>query len=151
VIPLVLRSDAVALSGFGGLLLLAPWDELYGRLGVPRGEPELWTQAAGLLLVSLAYLLWIAPRDARLTQGVAFAAAIANLGGMLAGNVDAGGIEIDQETRWDINGQPNRTGAPGSDPLNSKEHQRAQYHARRRGGPGGPADSTPPRQTGRPG
>jgi hypothetical protein len=81
VIPLVLRSDAVALSGFGGLLLLAPWDELYGRLGVPRGEPELWTQAAGLLLVSLAYLLWIAPRDARLTQGVAFAAAIANLGG----------------------------------------------------------------------
>ena len=80
-IPLVLRSDAIALSGFGGLLLLAPWDELYERLGMPRGEPELWTQAAGLLLLALAYLLWIAPRDARLTQAVALAAAVANVGG----------------------------------------------------------------------
>jgi hypothetical protein len=81
VIPLVLRSDAIALGGFGGLLLLSPWSELYERLGIPSGEPELWTQAAGLLLLSLAYLLWIAPRDARLTHGVAVAAAIANLGG----------------------------------------------------------------------
>jgi hypothetical protein len=81
VIAYVLRTDAFALGAFGALLLLAPWDALYERLGVPRGEPELWTQAAGVLLLALAYLLWIAPRDARLTQGVALAAAIANLGG----------------------------------------------------------------------
>jgi hypothetical protein len=81
VIPLVLRSDAIALGGFGCLLLLAPWDTLYDRLGVPSGEPELWTQAVGVLLLALAYLLWIAPREAGLTQAVAFAAAIANLGG----------------------------------------------------------------------
>jgi hypothetical protein len=77
----VLRIDAFALGAFGVLLFLAPWDALYERLGIPRGEPELWTQAAGVLLLALAYLLWIAPRDARLTQGVALAAAIANLGG----------------------------------------------------------------------
>jgi hypothetical protein len=81
VIAYVLRTDAIALGAFGALLLLAPWDALYDRLGVPRGEPELWTQAAGVLLLALGYLLWIAPRDARLTQGVALAAAIANLGG----------------------------------------------------------------------
>jgi hypothetical protein len=76
----VLRTDAVALGGFGALLLLAPWSELYELIGVPPGEPALWTQAAGVFLVALGYLLWIAPRDARLTQGVALAAAIANLG-----------------------------------------------------------------------
>jgi hypothetical protein len=81
VIAYVLRTDGIALGAFGALLLLAPWDALYERLGVPNGEPELWTQAAGMLLLALAYLLWIAPRDARLTQGVALAAAIANLGG----------------------------------------------------------------------
>jgi hypothetical protein len=81
VIAYVLRTDAVALGAFGALLLLAPWGGLYERLGVPPGEPELWTQAAGLFLLAYAYLLWIAPRDARLTQGVALGAAIANLGG----------------------------------------------------------------------
>jgi hypothetical protein len=68
VIPLVLRSDAIALSGFGGLLLLAPWDELYERLGMPRGEPELWTQAALVLLAAVAGAYgaveaWIASRS----------------------------------------------------------------------------------------
>jgi hypothetical protein len=80
VIAYVLRTDAVALGAFGALLLLAPWDGLYERLGVPPGDPELWAQAAGVLMLALAYLLWIAPRDARLTQGVALAAAVANLG-----------------------------------------------------------------------
>ena len=47
--------------------------------------------------------------------------AIKNLGGMLAGNVDAGGIEIDQETRWDIIDQLNRLDAPGSEALIAKE------------------------------
>jgi hypothetical protein len=96
VIPLVLRSDAAALGAFGALLLLAPWDALYDRAGFPRGEPELWTQAAGVLLLALAYLLWIAPRDARLTQAVALAAAIANLGGAtLITAWLVGGIETD--------------------------------------------------------
>jgi hypothetical protein len=81
VIAYVLRTDALALGACGALLLLAPWDGLYERLGVPPGEPELWAQAAGVFLLALGYLLWIAPRDARLTQGVALAAAIANIGG----------------------------------------------------------------------
>jgi hypothetical protein len=96
VIPLVLRSDAVALAGFGALLLLSPWDGLYERLGVPPGDPALWTQAAGVLLLALSYLLWIAPRDARLTQGVALAAAVGNLGGavVIVGWL-LGGLETD--------------------------------------------------------
>ena len=48
-------------------------------------------------------------------------AAVANLRGMLAGKVDAGGIEIDQETRWDIIDQLNRLDAPGSEALIAKE------------------------------
>ena len=50
--------------------------------------------------------------------------AVANLGGMLAGNVDAGGLEIDQETRWDIVDQLNRLDAPGSEALIAKELER---------------------------
>ena len=77
----VLRSDAVALGAFGALLLLSPWDALYDALGLPRASPELWTQLAAVLLLAFAYLLWIAPRDAKLTQAVALAAAAANLAG----------------------------------------------------------------------
>ena len=55
--------------------------------------------------------------------------AVANLGGMLAGNVDAGGIEIDQETRWDIINQLNRLDAPGSEALIAKELERDKSEA----------------------
>lgn len=56
-------------------------------------------------------------------------AAVKNLGGMLAGTVDAGGIDIDQETRWDIIDQLNRLDAPGSEALIAKELERDKSEA----------------------
>jgi hypothetical protein len=92
----ILRADSIALAAFGVLLLLAPWDGLYGALGLPETSPELWAQLAGTLLLAFSYLLWIAPRNARLTQAVAFAAAIANLGGAVVVFAWLGrGIETD--------------------------------------------------------
>ena len=77
---LVLRADAVAFAAFGVLLLLAPWNDLYELLGLPRASPELWTQLAGLLLLAFAHVLWLAPRSGHATQLVALAGAIANVG-----------------------------------------------------------------------
>ncbi|MBC7657012.1 MAG: aminopeptidase N, partial [Frankiaceae bacterium] len=51
-------------------------------------------------------------------------AAIANLSGLLAGTVDAGGLEIDQEFRWDIIQQLNRIDVPGSEALIARELER---------------------------
>ena len=47
--------------------------------------------------------------------------ALANLDGMLAGKVDAGGVEIDQDIRWEIIGRLNRVDAPGSAALVTAE------------------------------
>ena len=80
---LVLRADGVLCLALALLLLLSPWDGLYGALELPQGSPELWTQLAGVLLAGFAYLLWIAPRDPRLTQGVSAAAAAVNVAGAL--------------------------------------------------------------------
>ena len=51
-------------------------------------------------------------------------AALANLAGLLAGTVDAGGLEIDQEFRWDIIEQLNRMNVAGSEALIAKELER---------------------------
>ena len=50
--------------------------------------------------------------------------ALDNLAGILAGRVDAGGVEIDQQVRWDIVGQLNRMGTEGSQSLLSAETAR---------------------------
>ena len=75
----LLRADAVLFALVGVVLLLSPWDALFRALGLPQGSPPLWTQIAGLLLLALAYLLWVAPRDVRLTQAVSLAAGAANV------------------------------------------------------------------------
>jgi hypothetical protein len=77
----VLRSDSLALAAFGLVLLLSPWDALHRTLDLPQPRPEVWTQLAGILLLAFAYLLWVAPRNAKLTQAVALTAATANLAG----------------------------------------------------------------------
>jgi hypothetical protein len=77
----VLRVDAVAFVAFAILLLLSPWDALYDALDLPQGRPEVWTQLAAILLAGFGYLLWIAPRDPRLTHGVAAAGALVNIAG----------------------------------------------------------------------
>ena len=51
-------------------------------------------------------------------------AALKNLGGIPAGSVDAGGVEIDQAVRWDIIKQLNRYAAPGSEALITQEQGR---------------------------
>ena len=94
-----LRADALLDLVLGALLLLAPFDALYDALDLPRAEPAFWAQLAGGMLIAFAYLLWISPRDVRLTNAVAMAAAVANAGGVLLiavwllnGGLDVGGL-----------------------------------------------------------
>ena len=47
--------------------------------------------------------------------------ALANLGQILDGKVDAGGVEIDQDLRWSIIEQLNRHDVPGSEALIARE------------------------------
>jgi hypothetical protein len=94
---LVLRTDSVAYLVVGLVLLAAPWDGLWDALDLPQARPELWTQLAGALLLGLAYLLWIAPRDGGLTHAAAATGAVVNalatliLGAwLLGGDLDSG-------------------------------------------------------------
>ena len=73
-----LRSDSLLLFLVSLLLLAATWTALYEALGLPLAEPELYAQLAGAVMLAVAYLLWIAPRDVRLTQAVAASAALGN-------------------------------------------------------------------------
>ena len=68
------------------LLLAASWDGLFDALDLPHPQPAVWTQLAGALLVALAYLFWISPRDVRLAHAIALAGAVANgLGALILG------------------------------------------------------------------
>jgi hypothetical protein len=78
VIRATLRSDAVLLLVVALLLLASTWTDLYDALGLPPSDPELYAQLAGAVMLAVAYLLWIAPRDVRLTQAVAASAALGN-------------------------------------------------------------------------
>jgi hypothetical protein len=73
-----LRSDAALLLVVALLLLASTWTDLYDALGLPLSDPELYAQLAGAVMLAVAYLLWIAPRDVRLTQAVAASAALGN-------------------------------------------------------------------------
>ena len=73
-----LRADAVLLLAVALLLLAATWTDLYETLDLPIADPALYAQLAGAVMLAVAYLLWIAPRDVRLTQAVAASAALGN-------------------------------------------------------------------------
>ena len=94
---LVLRSDSVAYLIVGLVLLAAPWDGLWDALDLPQARPELWTQLAGALLLAVAYLLWIAPRDEAVTRAAAATGCVVNalatvilVAWLLGGDLDAG-------------------------------------------------------------
>ncbi len=74
----VLRIDTLIDLGLAFLLLLAPWASLYDALGLPAADPPLFALIAGVLLLGLAYLLWVAPDYAVLGRRVAETAAIVN-------------------------------------------------------------------------
>ena len=74
----VLRAHALFAAALGVLLVTSTWEGLFNALDLPRGEPELFAQVAGALFLAFGYLLWIAPRDVRLTHAVAAAAAFAS-------------------------------------------------------------------------
>ena len=74
----VVRANSLFDLALGALLLSSSWEGLFAALDLPSGEPELWTHVAGALLVGFAYLLWIAPREPHLANGVVGAAALAN-------------------------------------------------------------------------
>jgi hypothetical protein len=78
VIRATLRADAVLLVAVALLLLASTWTELYETLDLPVADPELYAQLAGAVMLAVAYLLWIAPRDVRLTQAVAASASLGN-------------------------------------------------------------------------
>ena len=73
-----LRADSLLLFAVSVLLLASTWTALYETLGLPLADPELYAQLAGAVTLAVAYLLWIAPRDVRLTQAVAATAALGN-------------------------------------------------------------------------
>ena len=75
---LVLRANAVYFLAAGLFLGVATWDWLYSTLGAHKPNPAPFAQLAAIFFVACAYLLWIAPRDVRLTRAVAAACAFAN-------------------------------------------------------------------------
>jgi hypothetical protein len=77
---LVLRANALFALAVGLVLGAATWDALYNALGAHKPNPAPLAQLAGVLFCAFAYLLWIAPRDVRLTRAVAAAGVIANGG-----------------------------------------------------------------------
>jgi hypothetical protein len=96
----VLRADAILDVALGFVLLAATWGGLYDALDLPHPEPELFTQVAGGLLLAFGYLLWIAPRDASLTQAVSFTAAFANALGTVVLLVWLAGGYVDGILLW---------------------------------------------------
>jgi hypothetical protein len=74
----VLRANAVFDLCVGLVLGASTWDGLYNALGAHKPNPAPLAQLAGILFCAFAYLLWIAPRDVRLTRAVAAGSAIAN-------------------------------------------------------------------------
>jgi hypothetical protein len=74
-VRLILRADAVLHVLIGPVLLSATWTQLYETLDLPQAKPELFVQVGGAVLLGLAYLLWVAPRDAAMTRYVAATAA----------------------------------------------------------------------------
>ena len=96
----VLRADAVLDVALGLVLLSATWGGLYGALGLPHPEPELFTQVAGGLLVSFGYLLWIAPRETHLAYAVSLTAAFANALGAVVLFVWLVGGHVDGALLW---------------------------------------------------
>jgi hypothetical protein len=79
-VRLVLRANALFHLAVGVVLGLATWDALYDLVGAHKPNPAPLAQLAGVLFCTFAYLLWIAPRDVRLTRAVAAGGAIANGG-----------------------------------------------------------------------
>lgn len=77
-IRLVMRADALFDLLLGGLLFVATWNGLYDLLRLPIAQPEVFTQAAGAVLIGFAYILSQAPDEPALLRPIAIGAAIAN-------------------------------------------------------------------------
>jgi hypothetical protein len=78
VTSLVLRSNALLDAVLGIFLLAGTWNALYEAIDVPHPDPAVYAQIAGAFALGFAYLLWIAPRNTRLTQAVAAGRAFVN-------------------------------------------------------------------------
>lgn len=93
---LLLRFDAVFDFVLGVLLLTATWSDLYETLDLPQAEPEVFTQLAGGLLVTYAYLLWVAPLNRFFATQISLATGVANAVGvvLLAIWLSSGDLDI---------------------------------------------------------
>lgn len=110
-----------------------------GNIGTAKGYLRLFASGSALdrrLSADMEKTVWtglLADRDNRdrarswLDTYINLASsdeAIARLGGLLDGKVDAAGVEIDQDVRWQIIEQLNYLAAPGSEALIAKEQAR---------------------------
>jgi hypothetical protein len=98
---LVFWIDSVYSALTGVLFLLGTWDGLYDALDLPQGQPAVFVQCGGAVLVGVAYLLWLATRTPALMLPVARASALMNA--LAAGAVIG----------WLIRGLPNNIGTQG--------------------------------------
>ena len=72
---LVLRASAIFTFAAGLFLLTGTWDGLWDALDLPQGQPALFVQVGGAILLGFAYLLWRAADEPPLRAPVALAAA----------------------------------------------------------------------------
>lgn len=77
----LLRVDAAVNAAAGLLLLSASWGDLYQALDLPVARPAVYAQMAGVLLLGLAYLLWVSPVHRGMTRPVGTMAAAVNVAG----------------------------------------------------------------------
>jgi hypothetical protein len=96
----ILRANALFDLAVGLILGAATWDALYKALGAHKPNPAPLAQLAGIFFCAFAYLLWIAPRDVRLTRAVA------------AGSAFANGATVLLVLAWEL---PGRVGLPARD------------------------------------
>ena len=75
---LVLGLGAVLDLLLAFVLVLSTWDGLYDTLDLPKPNPALVAQLGGFALGALAWLLWLARRNAALQRPITAAAAATN-------------------------------------------------------------------------
>ena len=75
---LVLRVTAAVDLVAGAALILTTWDRLYEAFGVSAPDHAVFAQSGGAFVLAIGYLLWIAPRDVRLTHAAAAASTLAH-------------------------------------------------------------------------
>jgi hypothetical protein len=84
--------DAAYSTAMGVLFCSGTWDGLWDALDLPQGQPAIFVQAGGAVLLGVAYLLWLAAQTPALMLPLARASALMN------------GLSVAIVIAWLING-----------------------------------------------